>query len=118
MSITVPDVTLDSADERVSLNVWAAAVSVGGATGAALVSVTAKVEWRNAGLLSTTTIGTSTAGADIAGKAWSLVGQKPPASATIARVIVEFVVDWSSSATPANNSDIRGYVDAVAVTVP
>lgn len=113
------DVTLDDVNERVSLNIWAAAVSVGGATGAALVSVTAKVEWRTAGaLISTATIGTSTAPADIAGKAWTLLSQKPPATAVIARVIVEFVVDWSSSATPASNSDIRAYVDAAAVTVP
>ncbi len=113
------DVTLDSAEERVSLGIWGAAVSIGGATGAALVSVTASVEWRvGSTLISTTQIGTSTATADLGGRAWTLKSQKPPATAAVARLVLDFVVDWSASATASANSDIRVYADAAMVTVP
>ena len=114
-----PDVALDSVDERITVNLWAAMLSLGGNNGATLVSTTIRVDWRTASaLISTTNVGSSTASADVAGKAWTALSLKPPATATIARVYAEFVVDWSSSATPANNSDIRAYIDAVAVTVP
>lgn len=113
------DTSLDSALERVSVGVSAAAFSAGGSAGAALVSVTAKIEWRTASSsISVTTIATSTDPSVLDGQSHALVGQLPPATATIARLIVEFVVDWSSSSTPASNSDIRTYVDAMSVTVP
>lgn len=117
--ILAPDSALDDVSERVSFSVWAAMASVGGATGAVPVSVTAKVDWRSASaLLRTDTIGTGTTAAELSGKAWSIGALKPPAGATIARVYVEFVIDWSSSSSAGSNSDIRAYVDAVAVTVP
>jgi len=42
---------------------------------------------------------------------------KPP-TANNALIRVRFDVTWSSSATPANNSEFRGYADALAVTIP
>lgn len=113
------DVSLSglATNTRVSLNVWAAAIIAAGASGSNIDEMTAYVEWRNAGLLSTTQLGTA-ASNEYGGRPFMLDSQTIPAGATIARVIVEFEVDWRSSATPANNSDIQMYVDALAVTVP
>ena len=107
------------AGSRVSVSVWAGAVSVGGPTGAAITKVEIYVEWRDASTsYGSTTLANSTNNVEIAGKAWSLQSFAKPAAADRARVVVHHTVSWSSSATPANNSDIRAYVDALAVTVP
>lgn len=109
------------ANSRPSFSIWAAAASVGGATGASLNSITVTLQWRNSGgsnVGSAIQIGTTTNQTQIAGRAWSLAQQAVPAGADRARITVTANVNWSSSATPAQNSDIRLYADAAAVTIP
>lgn len=117
----VVDLATADATSRPSFTIWAAAVSLGGATGAALTSITVRAQWltaANAAVGSPVVIGTSTTPADIAGKAWPLSKNDIPATATKVRLEVILRASWSSSATPASNSDIRLYTDAAAVTVP
>lgn len=102
---------------RYSINVWGAAVVTAGAGGSAISSVSAYVDWLNSGgtLLSTEFLGDSS---NQGGFAWTRSGIEPPAGAVRARVIVRATANWASSATPANNSDIRLYADALALTAP
>lgn len=106
--------------ERYSFTIWAAVLSVGGAQGAAISQLDCIVEWLNgATIVRTDTIGSTTTPADFGGKVFSAKSVNPPTGAlTHARVYVRASVNWSSSATPANNSDIRLYADALAVTQP
>lgn len=104
---------------RVSFNVWAACVEFAGASGGVINGIQVDAQWRaTTTVLSTVTIGSSTDPADFGGKAFSIASQLKPPTANNALVRVRFDVTWSSSATPANDSEIRGYVDALAVTVP
>ncbi len=104
---------------RVSFSEWVAVLGLGGATGAAVVSVTVEAEWRDGATpLSLETIGTSTTPSDFSGRAYSLKSRPIPEDTTNVRVYTRIIVDWSSSATPANNSDLRAYIDALAVTIP
>lgn len=115
------DVALASvpADSRVSVTIWGAALILAGSGVSAINSLTAKIEWRTSGgtVLSTTTIG-SAGSTEYDGRVFSIQSQAIPATAATARVIVTGNANWASSATPANNSDIRVYADALAVTVP
>lgn len=105
------DSTLASVAERVSFNIWAAAVAVaGGSVG----EVRVEADWLNAAnaVLGTVSVGVSDP-SDLGGRAYVLRSQKPPAGATKARVRVIFdTITWTSAA------DIRLYTDALAVTVP
>ena len=104
---------------RVSFSVWAALVEYAGASGGVPQGIHVEVQWRaTTTVLSTVTIGATTNAAEFSGKAFSLKSQLKPPTANNALVRVRFDVTWSSSATPANNSEMRGYVDALAVTVP
>jgi hypothetical protein len=114
------DVAAIDPDERPSFSIWAAAVSVGGATGAQIVSLRGQVELGDGGPnpILVLDMGTVTAAADVAGHAFTAPSTSIPPGVTIARIYVTAVVNWSSNATPASNSDIRLYADAVAITVP
>jgi hypothetical protein len=115
---SVPLTTL-GAGERVSLQIWAAALILAGSGGSAIQSIVVDAQFRNAGgtTLGTVVLGTATP-ADYGGKAYSLKSQAVPTGTDNVLVRVHAIVDWASSATPANNSDIRLYADALAVTVP
>ncbi len=103
---------------RVSFNIWAAIAILAGASGSTIHGVQVTAVWRTSTtVLSTITIGNATAG-DYGGLAYQLDSQLKPNAADNVLVQVRFDVTWASSATPANNSDIRAYVDALAVTVP
>lgn len=102
---------------RVSFTMWAAVLNLGGATGASFLSLTIEAEWRNgATVLSTEVVGTTST--EFSGKAFSFTSRPIPATADNVRLYARAVVNWSSSATPASNSDIRVYVDAAGVTTP
>lgn len=105
---------------RYSFSIWAALLSVGGATGATLVSLEAFVEWRNGTtVLQTVSLGSTTDPADFGGKVFAAKSLPIPAGGvTNVRTYVRATVDWSSNAIAAQNSDIRLYVDAHAVTRP
>lgn len=103
--------------QRYSVTVWGAAFIIAGASGSALTSLTASIIWRNGGsTLRTDTIGTATTGLN--GTVFSMKSIVPPASTNAATIRVTARVTWSSSATPANNSDIHLFVDTVALTTP
>lgn len=104
---------------RYSFNAWGAVLVQGGASGSTVDELRALVTWYNSGgtEISTTTIGTATA-SERDGKAFSLASVSAPAGATSLRLIIQADVTWSSSATAANNSDLRLYADAFAVTIP
>jgi hypothetical protein len=107
-----------SALARRSITVWAAALNLGGTTGASINSITVTAEWRNSTtLLRTDTIGTGTP-AEAVGKAYSMKSILPPVGADRVRVVVTVNANWSSNSAGASNSDIRLYADTMAVTVP
>lgn len=103
---------------RCSFTVWGAAIQVTGVVNS-IQSLSARAEFYNASntLLSTTQLGTAPSNS-LGGYVFSAKSVQVPSSASYVRVIVRAVTDWESSATPANNSDIRVYIDAVGVTVP
>lgn len=106
-----------TSDTRFSVNVWGAAIISAGASASTISRVRALLEWKDSGgsVLGTVQLGDSP---NFGGNAWTLSGLLPPAGATVARISVRATVTWASSATPANNSDIRLYVDALALTIP
>lgn len=104
---------------RVSFNIWAALLTIAGASGTTLNGIEVDVQWRaTTTVLSTVVIGSTTTPADFAGKPFQSLSLLKPPTANNALVRARFDVTWSSSATGANNTDVRGYVDALAVTVP
>lgn len=103
---------------RMSFNIWAALIIQAGASGSTLNGVQVTAVWRTGTTtLGTVTVGTGTTG-DYGGKAYTIKSQLKPNAADNVLVRVRFDVTWSSSSTPANNSEIRAYVDALAATVP
>lgn len=110
---------VEPAAARRSITCWVAALSLGGLTGANINTITVVAEWRNStSVLRTDLVGTASGSVAGAGQAYAIDSLKPPAGADRVRIVVTVNVNWSSSATPASNSDIRVYVDALAVTVP
>lgn len=104
---------------RMSFSIWAALVSVGGSTGMTLHGILVDVQWRSGTtVLQTDTIGSTTTPADFGGKVFSAKSILKPNAADNVQIRVRYDVTWSSSATPASNSDVRGYADAFAVTTP
>lgn len=114
------DVSLSSvpAGSRMSASIWGAALLLGGAT-SSISSLVGRVEWYNgsSALVGTTSLGTADA-SEYDGRVFSAKSVAIPSGAVTARVIIEAQVVWASSSTPANNSDIRIYADALALTVP
>lgn len=108
------------AGQGVSFNIWGAVTINAGAGASAITELRAYVEWRNAvpTVLRTDVLGITTTPTDYSGIVFQAKSLLPPAGATVARVIVRASVTWASSATAGNNSDIRMYTDALAVTVP
>lgn len=104
---------------RISVSIWAAAIISAGSSGSSLTNMSAKVDWLNASdvLVGTAAVGT-TITTGFGGNVFSSTGLLPPATATKGRVMVTCTFVFSSSATGANNSDIRIYTDALALTVP
>lgn len=105
---------------RFSFSIWGAVLVVGGASGSSIVSMAGYAEWRDAAdqNIGAVSLGTTTNPADFGGRVFSAKSQAPPPGATSVHIYVMAEVLWSSSATAANNSDIRVYADTVAVTVP
>lgn len=117
--ITEHTVTFTPGSQRVSFTGWAASLIVGGAGVSSVNVMRAEAQWY-VGATPTgaaVDLGTATV-AQLSGRVFALKSQVPPAGATSVRVRFIFDVTWRSSATPANNSDIRVYSDAVGVTVP
>lgn len=108
-----------SAGKRPSITVWAAATILAGASGSSIDALSASVQWQNSSgtVLRTDTLGSASAGT-YNGHVFSQQSMVPPAGWSKAVVLVNCNVTWSSSSTPANNSDIRLYVDAMGVTIP
>jgi hypothetical protein len=112
-------VTFAPGAQRVSFTCWAAALIVTGAGVSSIDVMRAQAQWY-VGATPTgapVALGTATP-AEISGRVFALKSQAPPAGATSVRVQLFFDVTWRSSATAANNSDIRLYSDAVGVTIP
>jgi hypothetical protein len=111
-------VTFTPANKRVSFTGWAAALIVAGGAVSSVDVMRAEAVWYNGvTAIGTVDLGTATP-AQISGRVFALKSQTPPAGATSVRVRFIYDVTWRSSATPANNSDIRLYADAVGVTIP
>lgn len=104
---------------RLSFAVWAAATIQAGASASAINGIQVTAVWRTGTtVLSTITVGSTTTAADYNGKSYMLDSQLKPDAADNVLIQVRVDVTWASSATPANNSDIRAYMDTVAVTMP
>lgn len=107
-----------AAASRMSFNIWGAVLVLGGAAGSSVDALRARLEWRNGTTLLRTDQMGSAPVSDFDGFAFSTTSLTIPPGASTVRVIVQTDVSWSSSAAGANNSDIRFYGDAIAVTVP
>lgn len=103
-------------NRRVSLSMWSALLNLGAGT---LTSLAVSYEFFNGvtSLGAAVAIGSFAVG-DFGGKAVSIAGLAVPASATKVRVRARARVSWASSATPASNSDIRLYADALLISIP
>lgn len=111
------DVTLAGDDRRYSVSIWAATLILAG-DDSAVGSVSLNVEWLDASFDS---LGSVLVDARDAAPGQVLSGSSllPAAGSVTARVTLIFEdVVWRSSATPANNSEIRMYADALALTWP
>lgn len=107
-------------NRRISLNLWTACLILNGSSpGTVVDSMRVEYEFFNGGssLGAALAFGFATA-ADFGGKAYSLAGLAVPATATEVRVRAVANVTWTSSATAAQNSDIRLYADALTVSIP
>jgi hypothetical protein len=114
-TMTVPGLAPNT---RMSFNIWVAALIAAGASGSAINGITVVVQFRSGtSTISETVIGTA-APSDYSGRVYSARSILVPAGTDNLRVIARIAVKWSSSSTPANNSDIRMYADASSVTVP
>ena len=107
---------------RVSINIWTAlTANAGSSPGTILNSLLVQYGFYTSGNVliggSMTTLAT-VAPSDFAGKAHSMKSITVPATAASVRVQVQGDVTWSSTATSGQNSDIRLYADALAVTIP
>ena len=112
---------LGTAGTRVSFNAWMSMFVIAGAGGSTLKSMKLEVQWlnsSNAQIGANVLIGSTTSATDFNGRVFAAKSLLPPTGAVKARVLATYDVIWTSSSTPANNSDIRTYIDAVAVTVP
>lgn len=104
---------------RISLNMWAACLIAAGGSGTAIQSLQVRYDFLNGGssIGGAVVFGTAAAG-ELGGNAYSITGVAVPAAATAVRVSAVARVDWASSATGGQNSDIRLYADALTVSVP
>lgn len=111
------DLTAKPAGARISFSIWAALLTLSGASVTTLHSLQAHVQWRNAGGTSVGNVPLEsvTAPDEMDGHIFSARSLVPPATAVKALVYVRADVTWASGAT---NSDVRLYADAIAVTVP
>lgn len=105
---------------RLSVSIWAAMLKASGSAATVLHSMIAQVGWLNSGgaYIGSFVPLPAASGSGLDGQVFSGLALLPPAGATSVRVMVRAEASWESSATPANNSDIRLYLDALAVTTP
>lgn len=106
---------LSSGGLSVSCTVWGALINVSGPSD--LRSLTCSIDWLNGATVVDTTAVPS-GGVNFNGTVFAVRGVAIPSGATVARVTVEGVAGWKSSATAGQNSDIHLYADALALTVP
>jgi hypothetical protein len=115
----IADLTsIDATLARPSVTVWAAVIISAGASGSVINSLTATLTWltsAGATIGSPVSLGTAPS---FNGYVFAKPSMQPPATWAKAKVTVTADVSWQSSSTPANNSDIRFYVDAMGVTLP
>lgn len=114
------DISARPAGSRVSVTMWGAVLVLAGQASSTVQAVTLTAEWlTSAGAVITAE---SIDGTDVlsqfGGRAYSRKSMLPPANTARIRLTLRAQTSWASSATPANNSDIRLYGDALAVTVP
>lgn len=121
MIIGMQDVVIPAGTgRRVSLNMWAGAIIAAGGAVSVLNGVQVEAIFYTAGgavIGSTITVGEA-GPTEMNGRPYSLKSVAVPDTAAKVRVRARFDVTWQSSATAANNSDIRAYVDALAVSIP
>jgi hypothetical protein len=105
---------------RVSAHIWAACSIAAGSAVSTIHRIRARGIWYSPtdSNLGSFEMGTSTEADDFAGAEYVAASQLPPEGATSVLIQVLFEVSWRSSPTAGQNSDIRMYVDALAVTIP
>ncbi|HEY3484278.1 MAG TPA: hypothetical protein VGK49_02790, partial [Ilumatobacteraceae bacterium] len=108
------------AGTRYSISIWGGGLISAGAAVSSVSNVVATLEWLNGSstVVGTVALGTAADATERQGRVYSAESLVPPATAVTARVKVVFTVGWRSSATAANNSDVRLYTDALAVSIP
>jgi len=117
--ITEHDVAITPGAQRVSFTGWAAALIVAGAAASSVDVMRAEAQWYVGAVATGAPVDLGSASpAEISGRVFALKSAAPPAGATSVRIRFIYEVTWRSSATAANNSDIRLYSDAAGVTVP
>lgn len=116
-AIQTVDVAARPAGSAVSVGIWAALVKIAGSAATVTHGLSGLLIWRNA---ANAQVGASVSlgVGNVGGHAFTAKSLLPPAGATKAELVALADVSWESSATPANNSDLRLYADAVIVSVP
>ncbi len=108
--------------QRFSAGLWIACNILAGGTSSVIHEVHAYLEWLDSGgtvISGTSVIFATMDPADYTnGAYYSVSGLQAPAGAVTARLQARADVTWRSSATPANNSDIRLYADMATLTTP
>jgi hypothetical protein len=116
-------VTLNArpAGTRVSFTAWAGGKVTAGST-SKINWIKMLLNWQDAAGVTVgtfITIGSTTDAAEIlAGRIFSAKSLLMPSGATKALVRLIFNVTWTSDSAAGKNSDVRQFVDAVAVTIP
>lgn len=108
------------AGRRFSAGAWAAIAIAAGAAVSVINKVEVRIQFLNStpAIVGDVLVGTLDPAAYANGEFLSLSKIVPPASAVTARLQIRADVTWRSSATPANNSDIRLYADMATLTAP
>jgi hypothetical protein len=108
------------AGTRVSFSIWSAMINLGGVGGTTLNNMSAAVHWLDAAdaIITSEPLGAGVSGAALNGQVFSGKSLLPPPGTVKVRVAVMYSFSFSSSANASDNSDIRLYSDALAVTVP
>lgn len=117
--VTEHTVAIAPGAQRVSFTGWAAALIVTGAGISFISTMRAEAQWYVGAVATGAPVDLGSASSsEISGRVFALKSAAPPAGATSVRIRFIFEVTWRSSATAANNSDIRLYSDAAGVTIP
>jgi hypothetical protein len=104
---------------RMSISLWAAAIIAAGSSGTTITKMMVKVSFLDAANKELRAIEIPAGGpADYSGHVYSVKSELVPTGTTQVQITASCDFTFSSSANASDNTDLRFYADALAVTVP